>query len=230
MNAPQPQPSPPLPPPAPLRARLASKDRRQQLLDRAVELFARHGFNGTRTKDIAAACGVSEGILFRHFATKEDLYHAILDRQVAESGEWLAEMKRLAARRDDRGFVRCLVAQMMKSFRQNASFHRLMAYARLEGQTLADIFHERMGLPTFGFLRDYIARRQREGAFRQGDAGVMVLHLFAPALAYSQNKYVFGIDFFPQSDEEVAEILTELILNGLRGRRPRKAGRKIRSI
>lgn len=215
---------------SPPRARLASKDRRQQLLDRAVELFARYGFSGTRTKDIAAACGVSEGILFRHFATKEDLYHAILDRQVAESGEWLAEMKRLAERRDDRGFVRCLVTQMMKSFRQNASFHRLMAYARLEGQTLADIFDERMGLPTFGFLCDYIARRQQEGAFRAGDPGVMVLCLFAPALVYSQNKYVFGMDVFPQSDDQVAEVLTDLILSGLRERSRTKAGRRIRSI
>ncbi len=232
MNATQPSPVPGPRTPArtsdgPARHRLSSEDRRQQLLDRAIELFAQHGFNGTRTKDIAAACGVSEGILYRHFATKEDLYHAILDSHEAESrsGEWLAEMKRLAARRDDAGFVHCLVSQMFKTFRENAAFHRLMFYARLEGQTLADIFHERMGLPTFGFLSNYIADRQREGAFRGGDPAAMVLCLFAPALQYAQNKYVFDADFFPQSDEEMAQELTGFILDGLRA--PRRRNRKL---
>jgi AcrR family transcriptional regulator len=209
------------------RNRLSSEDRRRQLLEHAVELFARHGFSGTRTKDIAAACGVSEGILFRHFATKEDLYHAILDTHETESGEWLAEMKRLAERRDDAGFVRCLALQMMKSFREHSAFHRLMSYARLEGHTLADIFHARMGLPTFDFLRGYVADRQREGAFRSGDAGALVLCVFAPALHYALNKYVFGLDVFPLSDEDMAEELAGFILAGLRA--PRKSKLKPRA-
>src|SRR5579885_157382 len=85
------------------RRRLSSDDRRRQLIRTAVDLFSRHGFSGTRTRDIAAACGVSEAILFRHFATKEDLYRAILDEQQQESGAeaWLEEMHALAARRDD---------------------------------------------------------------------------------------------------------------------------------
>src|SRR6516162_7705708 len=93
------------------RRRLSSGDRRQQLIRTAVELFSRHGFSGTRTKDIAAACGVSEAILFRHFATKEDLYRAILDDQQQDSGadEWMAQMREFAERRDDAGFVRCLI-------------------------------------------------------------------------------------------------------------------------
>src|SRR4051794_33804383 len=85
------------------RHRLSSEDRRQQLIACAIDLFAKRGFAGTRTKDIAAACGVSEGILFRHFATKEDLYHAILDTHADEAGNqaWMDEMERLAAERND---------------------------------------------------------------------------------------------------------------------------------
>src|SRR5580765_260332 len=65
--------------PRPKRIRMAGEDRRRLLLRAAIDCFARRGFSGTKTKDIAAAAGVSEAILFRHFATKEDLYHAILD-------------------------------------------------------------------------------------------------------------------------------------------------------
>src|SRR5215475_10313315 len=130
----QPNASPAVPQPGHTadRRRLSSDDRRRQLIRSAVDLFSRHGFSGTRTKDIAAACGVSEAILFRHFATKEDLYRAILDEQQQESGaaEWMEQMKQLAERRDDHAFLRCLVTQILKSFRENTPFHRLMEFAK----------------------------------------------------------------------------------------------------
>src|SRR5690349_11199891 len=109
--------SPALPAP-PDRRRLSSGDRRRQLIRSAVSLFSKHGFSGTRTKDIAAACGVSEAILFRHFSSKEDLYRAILDEQQQESGteEWFQQMRDLAALRDDAGFVRCFMTRLLKSF------------------------------------------------------------------------------------------------------------------
>ena len=143
------------------------------MLSHAIALFSKHGFSGTRTKDIAAACGVSEAILFRHFATKEDLYHAILDTHEAAAGqdEWLAEMRAMAERRDDLGFIRCLLAQILKSFREDTAFHRLMLYAGLEGHTLRSMFHERMGSSMLEFIRNYVVLRQREGAFRKGDPG-----------------------------------------------------------
>ena len=197
--------------------RLSSDDRRRQLIRSAVDLFSRHGFNGTRTKDIAAACGVSEAILFRHFATKEDLYRAILDDQQQESGadEWMKEMQGLADLRDDAGFVRCLIAQILKSFRENTAFHRLMMFAALDGHALADLFHERMGLSVYEFLRGYFELRQKEGAFRNCDAGVSVLTAVATAKQYASGKYLFGIKVLPLSDDAVAEQLTTLVLEGI---------------
>lgn len=230
-----PQPTPASPararqPKAP-RRRLSSEDRRQQLLDHAIELFSQHGFSGTRTRDIAAACGVSEGILFRHFATKEDLYHAILDAHEGGKGAggWLAGMKRLAEENDDEGLVRSLVAQLVKSFREETAFHRLMMYARLEGHSLVDIFHERMGLPAFDFLRSYMVRRQKEGAFRGGDPGAMVMLLFSPAIQYSMSKYLFGKDVFRLPDREMVEEITRFTLAGLREPKRRAPGKRARS-
>jgi TetR/AcrR family transcriptional regulator len=211
------------PVPAPLdppgdRRRLSSDDRRRQLIRSAVDLFSRHGFSGTRTKDIAAACGVSEAILFRHFATKEDLYRAILDDQQQESGadEWMAQMREFAQRRDDAGFVRCLILQILKSFREDTAFHRLMMFAALDGHALADLFHERMGLSIYEFMRDYFELRQKEGAFRNGDAGVAVLAAVAAAKQYAAGKYLFGIKLITLSDDAIAEQLTTLVLAGIK--------------
>ena len=62
-------------------ARLSGELRRAQILDAAKSCFARHGFAGTTTKSVAAAAGVSEGLLFRHFPTKAALYAAILSEE-----------------------------------------------------------------------------------------------------------------------------------------------------
>ena len=66
----------------PTPTRLSAGERREQLIQVAVDLFSRKGFKGTTTREIAAAAGVTEAIIFRHFETKEQLYTAIIDRRL----------------------------------------------------------------------------------------------------------------------------------------------------
>jgi AcrR family transcriptional regulator len=61
------------------RLRLDSEARRRRIVDAALPLFARKGFAGTTTKEIAEAAEVSEALLFKHFPTKAALYSAIQD-------------------------------------------------------------------------------------------------------------------------------------------------------
>jgi TetR/AcrR family transcriptional regulator len=198
------------------------------LLSHAIDLFSKHGFSGTRTKDIAAACGVSEAILFRHFATKEDLYHAILDIHEAAAGkdEWLAEMQAMAKRRDDQGFIRCLLAQILKSFREDTTFHRLMLYAALEGHSLPSMFHERMGSSMHDFLRSYVVLRQREGAFRKGDPDALVMLLASPAMQFATSKYIFGIKTVSRPEKEIVEEFTKGLAAALLTDKARSKKRK----
>jgi TetR/AcrR family transcriptional regulator, transcriptional repressor of aconitase len=58
--------------------RMDAADRRSAIVEIATPLFARRGFAGTTTKEIAEAAGVSEALLFRHFPTKAALYEEIL--------------------------------------------------------------------------------------------------------------------------------------------------------
>lgn len=84
--APSPQARPPRPPapprsaPAPERAaRLPALQRREAILSTAFPLFARRGLEATTTRELAAAAGVSEPILYRHFPSKEALFDAVFD-------------------------------------------------------------------------------------------------------------------------------------------------------
>ena len=59
--------------------RLPAAERRLELVETAVRVFAEGSYRGTTTAEIARAAGVSELILYRHFASKRDLYFAALD-------------------------------------------------------------------------------------------------------------------------------------------------------
>jgi AcrR family transcriptional regulator len=59
--------------------RLPRAQRREQILDAATRAFARAGFANTSLDAIAAEAGVTPVILYRHFASKADLYREVLD-------------------------------------------------------------------------------------------------------------------------------------------------------
>ncbi|NNG18850.1 TetR/AcrR family transcriptional regulator [Naumannella sp. ID2617S] len=69
---------------APTRQRLPRDQRRLQLLDVASTVFADKGYHNAAMDDIADAAGVSKPVLYQHFASKLDLYLALVDRACVE--------------------------------------------------------------------------------------------------------------------------------------------------
>ena len=67
--------------------RLPAEQRRTQLLEVAIEIFAERGFHATSMDDIAEAAGVTKPVLYQHFPSKRALYRELLDdvdRQLTE--------------------------------------------------------------------------------------------------------------------------------------------------
>ena len=69
-------------PPRPGKTRL----RRDEILDEATRLFAERGYEGTSMADLAERVGLRKASLFHHFASKEVLYAAVLERLVQAVG------------------------------------------------------------------------------------------------------------------------------------------------
>ncbi len=65
--------------PAPRSARLPREQRRQQLLDTALQVFVAEGYHAASMDAIASAAGVTKPVLYQHFASKRDLYLALLE-------------------------------------------------------------------------------------------------------------------------------------------------------
>ena len=81
--------------------------RREQILETAAGLFARHGFHGVSISDLGAACGISGPALYKHFPNKQ----AILAEMLVEiSEELLAEgRRRVRAAADDEAALDALI-------------------------------------------------------------------------------------------------------------------------
>src|SRR5213078_282541 len=149
-------------------ARMAGEERRLQLVLVAMRLFSQRGFRGTTTKEIAAAAGVSEAMVFRHFATKEELYSAILDHKacVHETMDPLQVVAEAVARKDDAALFEGLALDALNQHDCDPEFHRLLLHSALEEHELAQMFWEKFVKRVYRTLRAYIRERQREGAMK----------------------------------------------------------------
>jgi TetR/AcrR family transcriptional regulator len=197
--------------------RMKRVDRRKQLIEVAVKLFSEFGFQGTSTKSIAEAAGITEAIIYRHFATKKDLYSAILDYKLKQTGtpEWVGELRRLAAANEDQMLFRSVAGRILESYRQDPDFQRLMIRASLEGHEMSALLNAKIGLPVYEFLRDYVARRQAEGAFWNCDPGIAVFALIGLPTYFAIVTRLFGIRVVKASQSDVLDTATSLFLNGI---------------
>ncbi len=64
----------------------SGKPRKVEILDVATRLFAEKGYEGTSMNDVAARVGIRKASLFYHFATKDLLYEAVIDRLIETLG------------------------------------------------------------------------------------------------------------------------------------------------
>ncbi len=201
--------------PAP-HSRMSAEDRRRQLIEVAIDLFSQRGFAGTTTREIAAAAGVTEAIIFRHFATKQDFYKAILDFKCnsEQVGEMVAQWQRLMDANDDEGLFRLLITKIIRIYREDTRFERLLLFAALEGHELARMHHAQLRLPFGQMFIDYIERRQREGALRHCDPGLVLCALAGIPQFYAMQKYVHQCGD-PGSDEQVIDAFMLILMNGL---------------
>ena len=199
-------------------SRMSAPDRRQQLLETALDLFSRKGFEGTTTKELASAAGVAEAVIFRHFPSKQALYTAALDYRV-QSGEalsWINDARACIERDDDEGLFRMIISRVLRSYRTDPRFERMVLFAALEGHQVALAYMQQQCYPMIQLLEEYVLRRQAHGALREMRPVFILSAVFGLAAHYGQVTQMFGFIPEPPPDEEVVEAYVKILLNGVR--------------
>src|SRR5438874_7457076 len=107
--------------------RLDSDERRQRIVDAAIPLFARKGFGGTTTRELAEAAGISEALLFKHFPSKQLLYREIL--RLGCEGD--PALEKLATLQPSTATLVCMVRFMVRRFLLGSEIERAELDSRL---------------------------------------------------------------------------------------------------
>jgi AcrR family transcriptional regulator len=204
-----------MPPPGASR-RLSGSQRRDRILDAAVACFASRGFAGTTTREVAARAGITEAGLYRHFASKEALYAAIIDRKM-QAPELLAGLSAAAERRDDRAVLGGLAEVILERGLGDPDFVRLLFFSALEGHALAEAFFQVRVHRVRDFLADYIGSRVADGAFRDVDPWLAAGAFVGMVVDHVNGVVVFGRkELAARRPVEVARGFVDLFLAGVR--------------
>ena len=227
--------TPPTAQPQPAAGRMCADERRLQIAEVAMRLFSERGFRGTTTKEIAQAAGVSEAIIFRHFATKEELYTAIIDFKGCggagaspaagrpEDHAVLDEIRGCVAEAmeaaDDLAVFQGAALHMLDHHQADPDFLRLLMYIALENHSLGQVFWDRNVRVLYEFLGGYIRRRQHEGAFRDVDPYAAVRVFLGSVIHHSLVNLLWDKDparrIFRVTNEEAARQFADIFLRGV---------------
>ena len=64
-----------------------AKDTKERILEAALEMFSRKGYDGTNIRELTASLGLVKSSLYKHFESKEDIWNALLDKMIAYYSE-----------------------------------------------------------------------------------------------------------------------------------------------
>jgi len=197
--------------------RLSSQERSTQIASIAAKLFARKGFNGVTTREIAKKAGVNEAILFRHFPTKKTLYTEIINQKIHVKPE---SFDLEAARKgDDIEVLRSVARYFMKEIEKDNPFLRLMLYSALEDHELASVFLKERTDLVFGFLLEYVTRRIKQKAFRNIKPAIVFNAFVCMFFHFILAHELFDVPKALRiTKEEAIEHFVDIFLNGVKKR------------
>lgn len=189
------------------------EDTRTRILKAALQLFARQGYDATTTKDLAAAAGVAEGTLFRHFTNKK----AILI-EVATNG-WVELLTDLLTELSEMGSYKA-VAQVMRRrmFRLRESSD-LMRVCFMEAQFHPEL-RDRIQGEVIGKMTDvaeaFFQTAMDRGIYRRTNPKIVAqVFLGMFAIAGFSDQTIIDPNASPQDMKEMAEGIADIFLHGV---------------
>jgi AcrR family transcriptional regulator len=191
-------------------------DRPDEIVAAAFAIFSEKGFAATRLDDIAARAGVSKGAIYLYFATKEDIFRAVVEQGVAPNLDALQGMAAQSPAFGDlaRAFTR-MISHTLATTAMGGIVKMVIAEAG-NFPELARIWYERLVAPAIGAMSGVIAGAQARGEVRPGDPRAYAVGLVSPLLLGVIWRETFGPLGAPPFDiPALAEQHVETVLRGM---------------
>ena len=187
------------------------EDRPQEITAAAFGAFAENGFTATKVEDVARRAGVSKGLLYVYFKTKEELFKAVIRSVVTPR---LDELTRTLDASDlsAEAFIRGPVLEFMKRVPGSpiSVVIRLMISEAPKHPDLVEYYWQNVASRGLGALRQLLRRGVDNGEFRETAVNDLPQLLVAPVMM----SIVWGIVFADRSldTEKLIETHVDMIL------------------
>jgi AcrR family transcriptional regulator len=189
---------------------IQAEERRLQILDAALTVFAEKGYRGTSIKDIAAAAGMSQGLMYHYFKSKEELLRATV-----EYHSFLPELRRILPDRDQLPAEQVLkeIANRFLDTLANKNalvkvLIRDVAFDPNINSAWANLCQEGVAL-----LQNYVDGRIREGEFKPHESEVTARCMLATIVMFHFTRET--LKFSRVSRAEYIDTVFDIILKGI---------------
>ena len=196
--------------------RMSGEERREQIILIAVELFAAKGFAGVTTREIAAAAGINEATIYKHFASKEDLFDAVIVYYADIVGAKIDET--FTSEGDDYRKKMLTTARYFIEFiSKDQNIMRIMLYSGLQGHPFAEKYFRAIGQRVFSIIQDAISQAQASGAIRDDiDPRYCSLLFFGVVVYYNlAKKLILKKAFEDIDDGKFLDHLDKVFFSGI---------------
>ena len=201
-----------------MQTRDAAPSRKDCLIQSAGSLFADGGYEGTTIRQIARRCGITEAAIYKHFASKEALYEAVIQTKSRRQQitAYLAEHQDL----DDIEDVLYTIARhILATTSEDPELLRMLLYSSLEGFRGAELLFNEFRVPYITYLREELGDRIERGELRQVNPRITARCFVGLVMDCAVNVELWNnLDHTSFSTEEVVSNNVPVFAQGLRKR------------
>ncbi len=161
-------------------------ERKKQLLRVALDVFIEKGYYGTSTREIARRAGVSSGLLFHYFSSKESIYHELVKIGVEEM-----RIDAEIAMKTPREYLFQTIKNVLEQLESNPSFGKMFVFMDNVQYTTVNDKEIELLLKSIDICRQWIPviiEGQRRGEFRTGDSHALCVAIFGAIQGIAQEK------------------------------------------
>ena len=158
-----------------------SRQSRARILDVAITIFARRGYSGASTREIADAAEVNQGLVTYYFGSKQALWRAAIDHALAEYRNTFADRMAELEDPEDRNFYRFALRHYVQWASENADVLRILISNNQADQEAAMWYGERHNRPFYDVWTMLLREGQAHGLVRPGP--VLNLYYFLVSTA-----------------------------------------------
>ncbi|MEO8955969.1 MAG: TetR/AcrR family transcriptional regulator [Ktedonobacteraceae bacterium] len=193
------------------------EDRREQIIDAAMRIFAQKGFAKATNKDIAREAGITAGLIYHYFKSKEDLLKVVIEER--SPLQLLTSLPAEAFALPPEQFFRFLLIRVLNIVEEEkfVSLMRVVVSEALHGSNEYVIQIAPMVLQrALGFIESYIDAQIASGALRQVDSALAAQVLLGSMIGFVLRRQVLRDAIALQyTHEEIVEVIVDTVLKGL---------------